>query len=122
MARSHFNKAVQKIDRILDALDSPEMKSMEFARKKVHGVGAIPKAQKYFLLNRLFGLIPSEIAQMEGLKSAEAVRKLIIRVSDKYATGEIQLIETEQGDQQQARQRLEAERAYHREYVAAKKR
>lgn len=121
MARSHFNKAIKKIDRILDALDSPEMKSMEFARQKVHGVGTIPKAQKYFLLNRLFGLIPSEIASMEGLKSPEAVRKLIIRVSDKYATGEIQLIEIEQGDQEQARQRLDAKRVYHRKLHQGKK-
>lgn len=121
MARSHYHKAVQKIDRILDALDSPEAKRNDFARHKVHGVGTIPKAQKYFLLNRLFGLIPSEIAAMEGLKSCESVRRLIIRVSDKFATGEIELIETDPVDWKGARKRLEQDRAYHRQYAVMKK-
>lgn len=120
MARSHYHKAVKKLERILEAMDSPEMKSMNFAREKVHGVGEIPKAQKYFLLNRLFGLIPTEIAEMEGVKSAESVRKLIIRVSDKYATGEISLMQFEPNETAEAGKRLDTERAYHRNYARKK--
>jgi hypothetical protein len=74
------------------------------------------------LLNRLFGLIPSEIAAMEGLKSGESVRRLIIRVSDKYAAGEIELIETEPEETAKAKERLDKERTYHRTYAAGKNR
>jgi hypothetical protein len=46
---------------------------------------------KWFLLNKLFGIMPSEIADMEGLKGSSVVRQLIIRVSDQLRAGEIRL-------------------------------
>ena len=55
--------------------------------------GKIPKGQKWFLLNKLFGIMPSEIAEMEGLKGASSVKQLIIRVSDQLREGEIRLVD-----------------------------
>jgi hypothetical protein len=37
--------------------------------------------------------MPSEIAEMEGLKGSSSVRQLIIRVSDQLRAGEIRLID-----------------------------
>ena len=36
--------------------------------------GSIPKGQKWYLLNKLFGLRPSEIAELEGLEAADVDR------------------------------------------------
>ena len=53
----------------------------------------LPKGQKWFLLSKLFGLLPSEIARMEGLHGSSSVRELIIRVSDQLRCGEIRLFD-----------------------------
>ena len=78
--------------------------------------GSIPKGQRWFLLNKLFGLRPSEIAEMEGMdKRNSSVRQLIIRVSDQLKAGEISLIETTSKEAQAAKARLDAHNAKRRE-------
>lgn len=57
MARCNYHKAVNKLTRVLEAMDSREVKRLNFAREKVHGVGKIPEGQRYFLLNKLFGMV-----------------------------------------------------------------
>ena len=55
--------------------------------------------------------MPSEIAEMEGLKKkSNSVRQLIIRVSDQLQAGEIRLIETTPKESQAAKARLDAHR------------
>ncbi len=67
-------------------------------------------------INRLFGLRPSEIAEMEGLdKKSSSVRQLIIRVSDQLKAGEIILIEVTPEEAQAAKGRLDAHNAKRRE-------
>ena len=57
--------------------------------------GSLPKGQKWYLLNKLFGLRPSEIAELEVLdKKSNSVRQLTFRVSDQLKCGEIRLIDT----------------------------
>ena len=76
----------------------------------------MPKGQKWYLLNKLFGLRPSEIAEMEGLdKRSSSVRQLIIRVSDQLKAGEISLIEVTPEEAQAAKARLDAHNAKRRE-------
>ena len=77
--------------------------------------GKIPKGQKWFLLNKLFGIMPSEIAEMEGMKGSSAVRQLIIRVSDQLRAGEIRLIDTTPEEEAAAKLRLEEHRKKRRE-------
>jgi len=87
-------------------------KQVDFWKKKVEKrSGSLPKAQKWYLLNKLFGLRPSEIAEMEGLdKNNSSVRQLIIRVSDQLKAGEIRLIETTPQESATAKSRLYAQR------------
>jgi hypothetical protein len=71
------------------------------------------------LLNKLFGLRPSEIAELEGLdKNSSSVRQLIIRVSDQLKAGEISLIETTQEESADAKARLDSHRKKRRERYA----
>ena len=69
------------------------------------------QGQRYFLLNKLFGLRPSKIAKLEGLdKKSSSVRQLIIRVSDQLKTGKISFIETTPEEAEAAKARLDAHR------------
>ena len=92
-------------------------------KKKVEDNSAsIPKSQKWYLLNKLFGLRPSEIAEMEGLdKKSSSVRQLIIRVSDQLKAGEISLIETTPEEAEAAKARLDTQRKKRRERHAKKR-
>ena len=60
--------------------------------------------------------MPSEIAEMEGLKKgSSAVRQLIIRVSDQLQAGEIHLIETSPEQTKEAKARLDTIRKKRRD-------
>ncbi len=77
---------------------------------------------KWYLLNKLFGLRPSEIAELEGLdKKSSSVRQLIIRVSDQLKAGEISLIETTPGEAEATKARLDEVCKKRRERPAKKK-
>ncbi|MGA9539223.1 MAG: hypothetical protein WBR24_25245 [Desulfobacterales bacterium] len=77
--------------------------------------GSLPKGQKWYLLNKLFALRPSEIAELEGMKGSSSVGQLIIRVSDQLKAGEIKLTEYTDEESQVARARLEEQRAKRRD-------
>jgi hypothetical protein len=83
--------------------------------------GSFPLGVKWFLLNKLLGMRPSEIAKVAGVKHPSAVRGMIIRVSDQLRCGEISLFEKEPGEAEAAKARLEAKRAKRRERYAMHK-
>ena len=83
--------------------------------------GSLPKGQKWYLLNKLFNLLPSEIAEMEGIEGSSSVRQLIIRVSDQLAAGEINLIEVTPEESAAAKACLDEVRKKRRERHAKKK-
>jgi hypothetical protein len=84
--------------------------------------GSLPKGQKWYLLNRLFVLRPSEIAELEGLdKRSSSVRQLIIRGSDQLKVGEIRLIEATPQESVAAKARLDEGRKKRRERHVRKK-
>lgn len=83
--------------------------------------GSFPLGVKWFLLNKLLGVRPSEIAKVEGVKHPSAVRGMIIRVSDQLRCGEITLFEKEPEEAEAAKARLEAKRAKRRERYAKNK-
>jgi hypothetical protein len=72
-------------------------------------------------LNKLFGLWPSEIAEMEGMKGSSSVRQLIIRMSDQLKCGELSLIETTPEEAEEAKKRLDTQREKRRERYERKK-
>ncbi|HEC61672.1 MAG TPA: hypothetical protein ENI27_05395 [bacterium] len=114
-----YYAATKRLFEVLSAMDTGEVptKQVDFWRKRVEErSGHIPKGQKWFLLNKLFGLRPSEIAEMEGLdRKNSSVRQLIIRVSDQLKTGEISLIEVTPEEVRAAKARLDAHNVKRRE-------
>jgi hypothetical protein len=69
----------------------------------------------------LFGLRPSEIADLDGLdKKNSSVRQLIIRMSDQLKAGEINLIETTPQESAAAKARLDSHRQKRREHHVKK--
>jgi hypothetical protein len=114
-----FSYATKRLLEVLDALDKRDLitKQTKYWKKKVEErSGHIPKGQRWFLLNKLFGLRPSEIAEMEGLnKKSSSVRQLIIRVSDQLKAGEINLIEITPEESAAAKARLDSQRKKRRE-------
>ncbi len=83
--------------------------------------GSFPTGVKWFLLNKLLGVRPSEIARIEGVKHPSEVRGMIIRVSDQLSCGEISLFEKDPQEVKAAKARLEAKRAKRQERYAKNK-
>ncbi len=83
--------------------------------------GSFPLGIKWYLLNKLLGARPAEIARMEGVKHPSEVRGMIIRVSDQLSCGEISLFEKDPEEVEAAKARLEAKRAKRREKHAKSK-
>jgi DNA-directed RNA polymerase specialized sigma24 family protein len=110
-ARKTFYNAVNRVLEILKVMDSDKPLDLSRYKKQIEErSGKIPKGQKWFLLNKLFGIMPAEIAEMEGLKGSSAVRQLIIRVSDQLRAGEIRLIDSTPEESAAAKLRLDSER------------
>ena len=93
-----------------------DFRNLDYWEKRVEErSGYMPKGQRWFLLNKLFDLRPSEIAEMKGLdKRNSSVRQLIIRVSDQLKAGEISLIETTSEEACAAKVRLNVHNAKRR--------
>ena len=70
-ARKTYHNAVRRLREVLEVMDTGEVptKQVDYWRRKVEArSGSLPKGQKWYLLNKLFGLRPSEIAEMEGME------------------------------------------------------
>ena len=109
---------------VLKIMDSriEKDKNAKYLKQVQKRSGSLPQGQKWYLLNKLFGLLPSEIAELEGLdKRSSSVRQLIIRVSDQLAAGEINLIEVTPEESEEAKARLDEHRKKRRERHAKKK-
>jgi hypothetical protein len=119
-----YSYATKRLLEVLKIMDSKieKDKNNKYLKQVQERSGSLPKGQKWYLLNKLFGLLPSEIAELEGLdKRSSSVRQLIIRVSDQLAAGEINLIETTPEESAAAKARLDEVRKKRRERHARKK-
>jgi len=105
---------------LLKIMDEKPRAMEQYQKQIEERSGKLGKGQKYFLLNKLFGVMPSEIAEMEGMKSSSSVRQLIIRVSDQLRSGEIRLIDTTPEEKAAAKRRLEDHRGKRRERQSTK--
>ena len=73
------------------------------------------------MLNKHFGLRPSEISELEGLnKKSSSVRAMIIHVSDQLQAGELSLIEVTQEEREAAKACLDTQRKKRRERYSKK--
>ena len=116
-ARGTYHNAVNRVLEVLKAMDQANAvgKKEQYAKRTEERSGKLPRGQRWYLLNKLFGLRPSEIAEMEGMKGSSSVRQLIIRVSDQLKAGEISLIETTPEESKAAKTRLDTYRKKRRE-------
>jgi hypothetical protein len=123
-ARKTYHNSINRVLAVINAMDTGQVptKQINFWKKRIEErSGSLPKGQKWYLINKLFGLRPSEIAEMEGLdKKSSSVRQLIIRVSDQLKAGEISLIETTPEESVAAKARLDEVRRKRRERHARK--
>ena len=123
-ARKTYHNAVRRLGEVITAMDTRKVpnKKLAYWKKQVEQrSGSLPKGQKWYLLNKLFGLRPSEIAEMEGLdKKSSIVRQTIIRVSDRLKAGEISLIETTVEESNVIKKRLDAKREQRRQAMTKK--
>jgi hypothetical protein len=124
-ARKTYHNSIKRVLAVINAMDTGQVltKQVDFWKNRVEErSGSLPKGQKWYLLNKLFGLRPSEIAEMEGLeKKSSSVRQLIIRVSDQLKAGEISLIETTPEESAAAKARLDEVRKKRRDRHAKQK-
>ncbi len=119
-----YSYATKRLLEVLKIMDSKieKDKNNKYLKQVQERSGSLPKGQKWYLLNKLFGLLPSEIAELEGLdKRNSSVRQLIIRVSDQLKAGEIKLIEVSEQESAAAKARLDEVRKKRRDRHASKK-
>jgi hypothetical protein len=118
-ARTIYGKSVERILTVLHEMDRADRRK-KYVKQVKERSGHLPKGQRWYLLNKLLGFQPSEIALMEGMQGSSAVRQLIIRVSDQLKAGEIRLIDCTPKERRVAKERLDAHRAKRRERHARK--
>ena len=113
-------KWILPIIKTIDIWEVPTKQVDYWKRKAEARSGSLPKGQKWYLLNKLFRLRPSEIAELEGIKGSSSVRQLITRVSDQLKCGEINLIDCTPEEAQAAKTRLKFQLKKRREKRASK--
>jgi len=110
-----YKDAVNRLRVLLSLLEKEQgaKLKLEHVKKKFKDkIGDIPKAHKYFLLNRLLDIDPETIARLEGEETFPAeVRKMIIRVNDGLRCGEIRLFDATPQEIAESKNRIEAHRA-----------
>lgn len=119
-----YHVAVKRLLDVVEALDGKEAPRNfgPWEQMVKERSGSFSTGVRWFLLNKLLGVRPSEIARMEGISHPSGVRGLIIRVSDQLRAGEISLFEADDPEEAEAaKARLEAKRAKRRERYARKK-
>ena len=119
MACQLYNQAVRRVLTILEALDrrdGPSNKDywQEVAKEKS---GSLSTGLRYWLLSKALNFNSYEIAEMFG-KSPGTVRGLIIRVADQVRAGEVRLFDFTQEETEEAKARLEEDRAKNRARAA----
>ncbi len=118
-----YHNGVERVLAVLETMDQGNaVSNFEPLKQMVEErFVTMERRRKWYLLNKLFGLRPSQIARLEGLREASGVRALIIWVSDQLRSGEISLIETSPEEAEQAKARLDALRNNRRLRHAKKK-
>jgi len=112
----YYAQAKRRVFDILEHLDAARPLKLERFWKRIEQrSGSMPKGQRWFLMNKIFMLTPSQIAEIENA-SADSVSALIIRVSDQLRAKEIELFPVTQLEVLEAKARLDAVRARRREH------
>lgn len=124
-ARGLYHHAVNRVFEVLEALDR-EKALVNFktkAKQMEQRSGSLTKGVRWFLMNKVFGLSPPEIAKLENVKTQFLVNRQISLTYDKLIAGELDLFENDPSpyEIEAARSRLEHKRRKHREWTEANK-
>lgn len=115
----YYAQAKRRVFDILEHLDAARPLKLERFWKQIEArSGSLPKGQRWFLMNKIFQLTPTQISEIEGLKNADSVSALIIRVSDQLRAGEIELFPVSELEAEAAKSRLDAVRERRRNHRA----
>jgi len=115
----YYGQARRRVFNILEHLDAARPLKLERFWKQIEArSGSLPKGQRWFLMSKVFELTPNQIAEIEGLKNADSVSALIIRVSDQLKAKEIELFPVTQLEALEAKKRLDRNRERRREHRA----
>jgi len=90
----HYNTSKDRLLKALRLLDHREdlaRKAEDVIRKGEQRTGVIPRMQRQFLLNKVFGLTPCEIGKMEGVKTSTVMGN-IKDISNKIRAGKNKLL------------------------------
>jgi hypothetical protein len=71
--RKHYNTSKERLLKALRLLDHREdlaRKAENVIKKGEERTGSIPRMQRQFLLNKVFGLTPGEIGKLEGVATS----------------------------------------------------
>lgn len=110
-----YEQAKRRVFDVLEHLVSSRRLKLDSVWKQIEArSGALPKGQRYFLMSKVFMLTPQQIAELEGLKNADSVSALIIRVSDQLRAGEIELFPVTELETKARLNRVRERRREHR--------
>ena len=102
--RGNYHNGKKRLFEVLEALGTGKPRKLEHIRQKVEKQsGALTCGQRWYLLNKLFDLAPSEIAVFEGLKNSKPVYTAIKNVSDQIEAGELNLFEVDPAKAEEAK-------------------
>ena len=86
--RTANNAGKKRLLEVIAALDSSKpIKLVQFRKQIEEKTGSLPNGQRWYLLNKLFELTPSEIAKFENIKTSKPVYKAIKYVGDRIGAG-----------------------------------
>ncbi len=115
----YYAQSKRRVFDILESLDSKKRLKLDHYWKQIEKrSGKLPKGQRWFLMNKIFELTPTQIAEIEGLQNADSVSALIIRVADQLRVGEIELFPISEKEALEAKARLDAVRERRRKHRA----
>lgn len=124
-ATALYSHAVNRVFEVLEALDR-EKALVNFkgkAKQMEERSGSLAKGVKWFLMNKVFGLSPPEIAKLDEVRNQGMVNREIALTYDKLIAGEFNLFEVapEPFEIEAARNRLDAKRRKKRAWTETNK-
>ena len=115
--RSYYHSAVLLLLQLLKDVDSNRVRKLNHIKKQIDKrSGSLQKGQRWFLINKLFDLTPSQIAEFEGLSNSKPVYKAIKYTSDRIAAGKLEIFKPDPKTMEAAKARLEAKKAKDNDY------
>ncbi len=107
-------KALELSDQHLNILDMAK----HALKVNEEATGKLPNYQRWFLMNKCLGLMPADIAELEGVKRVDVTSK-IRYCADRLKTGSLTFLDPTPEQVAESRKRIDEKRARERKVRAA---